>query len=81
MGQKPWKSTQKDRFDILLGKKIDKKGIGYNSYQSELTISSGGFTGKGFLKGDLTLKVIFNKCLFLFLYFWIRIAEAAALIF
>ncbi|WP_298782200.1 rod shape-determining protein RodA [uncultured Polaribacter sp.] len=45
---------QKDRFDILLGKKTDNKGIGYNSYQSELTISSGGFTGKGFLKGDLT---------------------------
>jgi len=47
-------SHQKDRFDILLGKKIDHKGIGYNSYQSELTISSGGFTGKGFLNGDLT---------------------------
>ena len=45
---------QKDRFDILLGKKTDNKGIGYNSYQSELTISSGGFNGKGFLKGDLT---------------------------
>lgn len=45
---------QKDRFDILLGKKVDKKGIGYNLYQSELTISSGGFDGKGFLKGDLT---------------------------
>lgn len=45
---------QKDRFDILLGKKVDNKGIGYNSHQSELTISSGGFTGKGFLKGDLT---------------------------
>jgi rod shape determining protein RodA len=45
---------QKDRFDILLGKKIDNKGIGYNSYQSELTISSGGFKGKGYLKGDLT---------------------------
>ncbi|WP_397445561.1 rod shape-determining protein RodA [Polaribacter sp. R77954] len=47
-------SHQKDRFDILLGKKIDNKGIGYNSYQSELTISSGGLKGKGFLKGDLT---------------------------
>lgn len=45
---------QKDRFDILLGKKVDNKGIGYNSYQSELTISSGGLNGKGFLKGDLT---------------------------
>ncbi|PQJ80510.1 rod shape-determining protein RodA [Polaribacter porphyrae] len=47
-------SHQKDRFDILLGKKIDKRGIGYNSYQSQLTISSGGLKGKGFLKGDLT---------------------------
>jgi rod shape determining protein RodA len=47
-------SHQKDRFDILLGIKTDNKGIGYNSYQSELTISSGGFKGKGFLKGDLT---------------------------
>lgn len=47
-------SHQKDRFDILLGKKIDYKGIGYNSYQSELTISSGRISGKGFLKGDLT---------------------------
>lgn len=47
-------SHQKDRFDILLGKKVDNRGIGYNSYQSELTISSGGLTGKGFLNGDLT---------------------------
>ncbi|UAM96971.1 rod shape-determining protein RodA [Polaribacter litorisediminis] len=47
-------SHQKDRFDILLGIKTDNRGIGYNSYQSELTISSGGFNGKGFLKGDLT---------------------------
>ena len=45
---------QKDRFDILLGIKTDNKGIGYNSYQSELTISSGGLKGKGFLNGDLT---------------------------
>lgn len=45
---------QKDRFDILLGKKVDNKGIGYNSYQSELTISSGGINGKGFLNGNLT---------------------------
>lgn len=45
---------QKNRFDILLGKVTDTKGIGYNSYQSELTISSGGFFGKGFLQGDRT---------------------------
>ncbi len=45
---------QKNRFDILLGKKIDYKGLGYNTYQSELTISSGGVLGKGFLQGDRT---------------------------
>ncbi len=46
---------QRDRFDILLGKIKDTKGVGYNIYQSELTISSGGFAGKGFLEGDRTL--------------------------
>ncbi len=45
---------QKDRFDILLGKIKDNRGVGYNTYQSELTISSGGITGKGFLQGDRT---------------------------
>ena len=45
---------QKDRFDILLGKVEDNKGIGYNSFQSEKTISSGGLSGKGFLQGDRT---------------------------
>lgn len=49
-----FKQHHRDRFEILLGLKKDNQGIGYNSYQSELTISSGGFTGKGFLKGDLT---------------------------
>lgn len=48
------KQHQKDRFDILLGKIKDNKGIGYNTYQSELTIKSGGITGKGFLQGDRT---------------------------
>lgn len=47
-------SHQKDRFDILLGKIQDNRGIGYNIYQSELTIGSGGFFGKGFLQGDRT---------------------------
>lgn len=49
-----FKQHHRDRFDVLLGKKIDNKNIGYNSYQSELTISSGGFSGKGFLQGDRT---------------------------
>ncbi|MFQ3296269.1 MAG: rod shape determining protein RodA [Polaribacter sp.] len=49
-----FKQHHRDRFEVLLGLKKDNQGIGYNSYQSELTISSGGLTGKGFLKGDLT---------------------------
>tara|TARA_R110002049_G_scaffold86767_7_gene220363 strand:- start:29 stop:1309 length:1281 start_codon:yes stop_codon:yes gene_type:complete len=49
-----FKQHHRDRFEILLGLKQDNQGIGYNSHQSELTISSGGLAGKGFLKGDLT---------------------------
>lgn len=49
-----FKQHHRDRFDVLLGKKIDTKNVGYNSYQSELTVSSGGFLGKGFLQGDRT---------------------------
>ncbi|QXP63203.1 rod shape-determining protein RodA [Polaribacter sp. R2A056_3_33] len=49
-----FKQHHRDRFEVLLGLKTDKKNIGYNSHQSELTISSGGWTGKGFLKGDIT---------------------------
>ena len=49
-----FKQHHRDRFEVLLGLKIDNKNIGYNSYQSELTISSGGWFGKGFLEGDLT---------------------------
>lgn len=45
---------QKNRFDILLGKIKDDSGAGYNSKQSELTISSGGLFGKGFLQGNRT---------------------------
>ena len=52
--QNVFKQHHRDRFEVLLGKKIDTKNIGYNSHQSELTLSSGGLNGKGFLKGDLT---------------------------
>ena len=44
----------RDRFDILLGISKDTKRIGYNTQQSLQAISSGGFTGKGFLQGDRT---------------------------
>jgi len=49
-----FKQHHRDRFEVLLGLKTDTKNIGYNSYQSELTISSGGVSGKGFLNGDIT---------------------------
>ena len=49
-----FKQHHRDRFEVLLGLKVDNKNIGYNSYQSEFTISSGSYLGKGFLKGDLT---------------------------
>lgn len=45
---------QRDRFDILLGISQDTREIGYNTNQSIQTISSGGFSGKGFLDGDRT---------------------------
>ena len=44
----------RDRIEILLGKKIDLKGAGYNITQSKIAIGSGGLTGKGFLKGTKT---------------------------
>lgn len=49
-----FKQHHRDRFDILLGKTSDIQKIGYNTNQSIQTISSGGLTGKGFLKGDKT---------------------------
>lgn len=45
---------QKTRINILLGKEIDLKGAGYNVNQSKIAIGSGGFLGKGFLKGTQT---------------------------
>lgn len=45
---------QKDRFDVLLGRTKDLRNKGYNTYQAELTISSGNFWGKGYLQGDRT---------------------------
>jgi len=45
---------QQVRIDVLLGKKDDLKGAGYNVNQSKIAIGSGGFAGKGFLKGTQT---------------------------
>ena len=45
---------QRDRIDQGLGIKIDKLGRGYNVNQSKIAVGSGGFLGKGFLKGTQT---------------------------
>ena len=42
------------RIEILLGKKIEAHGAGYNLIQSKIAIGSGGLTGKGFLNGTQT---------------------------
>ncbi len=44
----------RDRFNILLGKAVDEKGIGYNLNQSEIAVGSGGLFGKGYLEGTQT---------------------------
>lgn len=48
------RSHQKDRIMILLGKEVDPRGIGYNINQSLIAIGSGGFSGKGYMKGTQT---------------------------
>lgn len=48
------KQHHRDRFNILLGKKVDDKGIGYNVNQSKIAIGSGGLFGKGYLEGTQT---------------------------
>ena len=48
------KPHQKERVEILLGIKSDPHGTGYNVNQSIISIGSGGFTGKGYLKGTQT---------------------------
>jgi rod shape determining protein RodA len=49
-----FKQHHRDRFNILLGQKVDMKGIGYNVNQSKIAIGSGGWLGKGFLEGTQT---------------------------
>lgn len=45
---------QKKRINVLIGKEKDPRGAGYNVNQSKIAIGSGGFAGKGFLKGTQT---------------------------
>jgi rod shape determining protein RodA len=48
------KPHQKERVEIMLGFKSDPHGTGYNVNQSIISIGSGGFAGKGYLKGTQT---------------------------
>jgi cell division protein FtsW (lipid II flippase) len=48
--QNVFKQHHRDRFNILLGKTVDLKGIGYNTNQSEIAIGSEAGLGK-VLKG------------------------------
>lgn len=45
---------QRKRIEVLLGMKEDPSGVGYNVNQSKIAIGSGGFFGKGYLKGTQT---------------------------
>jgi len=49
-----FKQHHRDRFNILLGKEVDLKDVGYNTNQSEIAIGSGGWFGKGYLEGTQT---------------------------
>lgn len=49
-----FKQHHRDRFNIILGKEVDMKGVGYNTNQSEIAIGSGGWFGKGYLEGTQT---------------------------
>jgi rod shape determining protein RodA len=48
------KPHQQTRMNILLGTETDIKNVGYNLNQSKIAIGSGGFAGKGYLKGTQT---------------------------
>ncbi len=45
---------QRVRIEVLLGKRDDLRGAGYNVNQAKIAIGSGGLAGKGFLNGTQT---------------------------
>ncbi len=49
-----FEQRHRDRFNIVLGKEVDSRGIGYNTNQSEIAIGSGGLLGKGWTEGTQT---------------------------
>ena len=49
-----FKQYQRDRIEIVMGLKQDKKGMGYNLEQSKIAIGAGRFSGRGFQEGTQT---------------------------
>lgn len=49
-----FEQRHRDRFNIVLGKEVDNRGIGYNTNQSEIAIGSGSWLGKGWTQGTQT---------------------------
>ncbi len=49
-----FKQHHRDRFNIVLGKTKDTRGIGYNTNQSEIAIGNGRWFGKGWTEGSQT---------------------------
>ena len=52
--EKVLKQHQRTRIELILGLKMDPKGVGYNVIQSKIAIGSGQLTGRGFLQGTQT---------------------------
>ena len=52
--QNIFEQRHRDRFNIVLGKEVDNRGIGYNTNQSEIAIGSGSWLGKGWTEGTQT---------------------------
>jgi rod shape determining protein RodA len=48
------KPHQQNRVKVLIDPEFDPRGVGWNVTQSKIAIGSGGFAGKGFLKGTQT---------------------------
>ncbi|MFD2516940.1 rod shape-determining protein RodA [Salinimicrobium flavum] len=49
-----FEQRHRDRFNIVLGKEVDNRGIGYNTNQSEIAVGSGNWFGKGWTEGTQT---------------------------